>query len=67
MNFKSLISANEYKDKIENLKKELSDLEYENDKLQYELDKALDEDQIRKIAKEELGLVDPDEEHYIVG
>lgn len=66
-NFNSLISANEYRDKIERLEKDLDNLEYKNDKLQYELDKKLDYDEIRRIAKEELGLVDPNEEHYVVG
>ena len=67
MNFNSLILANDYREKISNLAEEFEELKYEHEKIKYEQEKSLDEDEIRRIAKEELGLVDPDEEHYIVG
>lgn len=67
VNFKSLISSNELRNKIEIYQSVIEDLKYENEKLKYELEKELDEDEIRKIAKEELDRVDPDEEHYVVG
>lgn len=67
VNFKSLISSNELRNEIEKYQSVIEDLKYENEKLKYELEKELDEDEIRKIAKEELDRVDPDEEHYVVG
>ena len=67
VNFKSLISSNELRNKIEKYQRVIEDLKYENEKLKYELEKELDEDEIRKIANEEIDLVDPDEEHYVVG
>lgn len=67
VNFKSLISANELRNKNEKNQSVIEDLKYEKEKLNYELEKELDEDEMIKIANEELDLFDPNEEHYVVG
>lgn len=61
---RSLIKSNELSKELEARGQEVVDLEEENQRLKNELGKELDEDTIRKIAKEELGLVDPDAEYY---
>ena len=40
------------------------DLKYENEKKKNELEKELDDETIRQVAKDKLGLVEPNSEYY---
>lgn len=61
---RSLIESNELSARLEALTEQKEELEYENQRLKNELSKELDEETIKKIAQDELGLADPNAEYY---
>ena len=52
---------------LADLKRRQADIAAEIDDIQYKVEHSDDDDVIRDIAREELGLVEPDEEIYYVG
>ena len=62
--FRIEIKKNELEAEKVELTKEYEDLEYEHQEMQNKLDKELDEETIREVAKDELGLVEPNSEYY---
>lgn len=62
--FKIMIEKNELEAQIEELAKEAEDLEYEYKKKISELEKELDDEEVKKIAKDKLGYVEPNSEYY---
>jgi len=61
---RSMIKSNELTERLEALSESYKELEYENEKLKNELEKPLDDDNIKQIAEDELGLADPNAEYY---
>lgn len=61
---RSMIKSNELTERLYVLQKDFDELKYENEKLKNELEKPLDDDNIRQIAEDELGLADPNAEYY---
>ncbi len=61
-----LIKSNELSERLEVLTEEFEELEYENQRLKNELAKELDDDLIRDIAEDQLGLEDPNSEYYYI-
>lgn len=62
--FRSLIKSNELSEKFDILNEEYKELEYENQRLKNELSKELNDEMIKDIAQDELGLADPNAEYY---
>ena len=52
---------------VEELEQQMADIAAENDDMQYAIDHSEDEDVIRDIARDKLGLVEPGEEVYYAG
>ena len=55
------------KEDVEELEQQMADIAAENDDMQYAIDHSEDEDVIRDIARDKLGLVEPGEEVYYAG
>ena len=61
---RSMIKSNELSERLTLLQENLDELTYENEKLKNELEKPLDDENIKQIAQDELGLADPNAEYY---
>ena len=58
------LKKNEKEEEIMSLTEIRDELKYENEKKNNELEKELDDETIRQVAKDKLGLVEPNSEYY---
>ena len=58
------LKKNEKEEEIMSLTEIRDELKYENEKKNNELEKDLDDETIRQVAKDKLGLVEPNSEYY---
>ncbi len=61
---KDHVDLNKSNVKYEDLKKQYKELEYEVKKLEAEKNAEMDEERIKQIAREELDLVDPNDQYF---
>ena len=58
------LKKNELEEEKQNQIEIRDELKYENEKKKNELEKELDDETIRQVAKDKLGLVEPNSEYY---
>lgn len=62
--FSLQVRTNKLLEENEELKSRLADINYTNEQLEKDLDKEVDDDYVKKVAEDELGLIPPDSKVY---